>query len=133
MTRFACFLLVFAIGCGGQIATDPDAAATGGVDSGVVPKGDGGLAKDGSIKPPPPDGSVVTCDPGTGSGTTDPNGNCTITNDWTCGADKYSVSCTCPTSICKCVKNGVASPAVKYAGCPGCSTSMLGVFCGFPQ
>ena len=137
MTHGGYFLLVLAIGCGGQIYADPDAAANGG-DSSVTPGTDGGIInkKDGSVIVTDAT-TPVPCGPHMGSGTTSPSGACSISEGWSCGAHAYTVTCNCPDSTCTCEDKGgttTVGHTVKYPGCPSCTmNASLASLCGFPQ
>ncbi len=135
--RGPCFLLVFVIGCGGQIQTDPDAAA-GGSDSGVPPGTDGGVVKkDGSVIVGDATTPPVPCGPHMGTGTVSPSGACTVSEGWSCGAHAYTVTCNCPNSTCTCedrTGNTTVGQTVKFPnGCPSCTmNASLATLCGFP-
>ena len=143
MTRTRTVLFVamsFAGACGGQIlgadggisnpdgSTNPPPTTSSKPDAAPPPSFDGG-------QPPPP----TQCTPMTGGGTTSSNGDCTVTEDWSCGATKYSVNCTCPTKQCTCSQytaNGGSGTMIPYYnGCPACSYSgqQLAQLCGFPS
>lgn len=131
------FLLVFAIGCGGQLVTDLDASPNPGGDGSVPPGSDGSVTKrDGSI-PPSSDAMPPTpCGPHAGSGTVSPSGACTTNEGWSCGPHQYTVTCKCPDSLCTCddtAGNTTQSHIAKYPGCPSCTTNTsLATLCGFP-
>jgi hypothetical protein len=126
--RAALFLLI-AVACGGQIATYGDGGTAG--DGSTVPKGDGSTTPPVYVDAMTP----VFCGPHSESGSSGPNGQCSMQEDYSCGADTYSVQCDCPQAACACIKNGASVTKVPFPVCPACGSmsSPPSLLCGFPQ
>ncbi len=112
------------IGCGGQVI---------GADGGPTGGGDSSPPTASSTTPPP-----QMCGPMSGSGSVSSNGDCTVTEKWTCGATSYQVDCTCPQGTCDCSQfsgNTGGGTQVAYGACPSCTQtgSQLAKLCGFPS
>lgn len=141
---FWVFASLLTIACGGRIY-DADGGALG-ADGGPIPSPTGTTPRtDASVPVPPPTptfdaGPPVPpppqmCSPMSGSGTVSTNG-CSVNEDWSCGATKYTVYCTCPLAQCTCVEYGKSKWQVQYPnGCPSCSATgkQLAQLCGFPS
>jgi len=133
---------IVAVACGGQIL-----GADGGIsnpDGSTNPPPTTSTSTPDAAPPPPPfDGGQPPppqqCTPMAGGVGIDPNGGCTVTEDWSCGSTKYSVNCTCPTKQCTCsqyTSNGGSGTVIPYYnGCPSCTYSgaQLAQLCGFPS
>ncbi len=119
------FGALIVLGCGGQVIGAD--GGTGGDSSTVPPTAS-------STVPPP-----ALCSPMSGGGTTSSNGDCTVSEKWTCGATSYAVDCSCPAKTCTCSQftaNGGSGTTVPYYnGCPSCAYtgSQLAQLCGFPS
>jgi len=123
-------VLLALVACGGKIDTG-DAGSPGGTDGGQ-PTSDGSTP-DVIVSPPP----TPTCSPMSGIASTDPNGNCEITEAWGCGDVQYEVDCSCPSAQCTCSEattNGGSATAVQAPSvCPKCGTIDFAALCGFPS
>ncbi|HSQ62377.1 MAG TPA: hypothetical protein VLM85_04160 [Polyangiaceae bacterium] len=132
-------MALMAVACGGQILGADGGTSNG--DGSTNPTPTSSSKPDGSAPPvydagqPPPS----QCTPMSGSGSTSSNGDCSVTEDWSCGATKYSVTCTCPAKQCTCSQytaNGGSGTTVPYYnGCGACGItgSQLAQYCGFPS
>ncbi len=120
--------------CGGKVEGD---------DSGTGPGSDAGTGLDAVAKkdaistsdvgPPTP-----SCTPIQSQGAVGTNGECQISDLWSCGDTKYSIQCNCPAATCDCTEqtaNGGGGTTVSAVGvCPACSDSAsLPALCGFPH
>ena len=128
------WLLVFAVGCGGKI--DGDDGGAGGVDSGASKDGQG--KSDVIIIPPTSDaGPPQLCALGMGEGSVGSDGSCSASQDWTCGAVKYTVACNCPKAACFCTTGNQSATVLTTLMCPSCDVSgstldSIAKLCGFP-
>src|SRR6185369_14380944 len=123
---FTCLGLVFVLACGGKLDPGGDGGGNG-PDSGgsdAISGKDGQPSADVISPPPPP----PQCTPINGSTVVSSDGSCTSTASWSCGATKYNVSCSCPSSQCSCTEEsgGTGSGTIVKAPsfCPGCSSNL---------
>jgi hypothetical protein len=122
------FLCLALAACGGKLDTGD--AGGGGVDAGP----------DGVVKDAQPGPDVISppaqCTPISGNTTVSSDGSCTTTAQWSCGATKYGVQCSCPSTQCTCSEEtsqgGVGHIVKEPSFCPSCSGDVAAI-CGFPH
>jgi hypothetical protein len=56
--------------------------------------------------------------------------------NYTCGTDKYEITCECSEATCACTKDKAIAGMAAYSGCPGCSSTPdfadVAAACGIP-